>query len=128
MAEASLSTEKDSISLGLIVLKIDLDPPTALLSIGKPSITISGLLDAPRDAPPLILIVDPEPGAPPVLIDKPATLPCNRFSGVTIFPLLNSSLFTETTEPVASFALILPYPISTISSRVSVAISNLIVR
>jgi hypothetical protein len=75
---ASLRTVKDSMSEGFIVDNIDLAPPTASLSIGKPSITIRGWLEALREAPPRILMSDPEPGAPLVLIDKPATRPLNK--------------------------------------------------
>lgn len=73
-------------SLGLILARIPLDPPTLSLVIGNPSITIKGLLEALIEEPPRIRISDPEPGAPLVVTDTPATRPCNRFSGVTILP------------------------------------------
>ena len=43
-------------SLGLILAKTPLEPATPLLSIGNPSIIISGLFEAFIDEPPRILI------------------------------------------------------------------------
>ena len=53
-------------SFGLILAKTPLDPLTPSFVIGKPSIMISGLLDALMDDPPRIRISDPDPGAPDV--------------------------------------------------------------
>ena len=70
--------------------------------------TIKGSLEAPKEAPPLILIVEPAPGSPPVFIAKPATLPFSKFSAVVIFPLLKSLEVIAVTEPVASFTVVDP--------------------
>ena len=56
VAEASFRTVNDSISFGLIFAKIPLEPAVPLLSIGKPSITIKGALDAPIEDPPRMVI------------------------------------------------------------------------
>ncbi len=118
VADASLSTEKDSISFGLMVDKIPREPPTLSLDIGNPSITINGSLEALIDEPPRILIVAPEPGAPPSdVIFTPATLPLSRLSGVTILPLVKSFAVTDSTDPVASLTVVVPYPTRTISSN-----------
>ena len=76
--------------------------------MGRPSITIKGSLEAVKEAPPLILISEPEPGAPLVLIVKPATLPFNKFSAVTTAPLLNSFEEIVVTAPVTSFFFTVP--------------------
>jgi len=62
-------------SLGFIEDNTEVDPPTVEFEIGKPSITISGSFDAPKEDPPLILIVDPPPGAPSETMSTPATRP-----------------------------------------------------
>ncbi|MCY1242246.1 hypothetical protein D9M72_551980 [compost metagenome] len=93
------------------------DPPLAPLSIGRPSITINGSFEAPKEAPPRILISDPEPGAPFVVIVKPATLPFNKFSAVAFIPRLKFFEETTSTAPVASFFLTDPYPTTTTSSN-----------
>ena len=54
-------------SFGLIdANKLDA-PETPPTSIGTPSITISGSL-LTNEEPPLSLIVEPEPGAPPLVV------------------------------------------------------------
>ena len=83
--------------LGLIEDNIEVAPVPVLFSIGKPSITIKGSFLANNDAPPLILISEPEPGAPLVLMVRPATRPFNKFSAVTLAPLLKSFVVNETT-------------------------------
>jgi len=108
VADASFKTVKDSISLGLILAKIPLEPPTPSFVIGNPSITIKGLLEALIEDPPLILISDPDPGAPLVVTVTPATRPCNKFSAVTILPFVKSLAVTDSIDPVASFLVIVP--------------------
>ncbi len=54
-------------------------------------------------------MVLPEPGAPLLeLILTPGILPITNCSGVVTEPLLKSSLFTITAEPVRSFVLAVP--------------------
>src|SRR5690606_39432838 len=72
VAEASLRMENDSMSLGFMVLRMDLEPPTVTLSMGRPSITIKGSVEAPNEAPPRIRMTEPEPGSPPVFMETPA--------------------------------------------------------
>ena len=80
VAAASFKIEKLAISSGLIPCKL-----TELS--GTPSITIRGSLLALKDAPPLIRIVLPEPGWPPLeVIETPATLPAINCSGEVIDP------------------------------------------
>ena len=99
----------DSISFGLIVFNGFLEPAEVPPSTGTPSITNNGLLLADNEAPPLILIVEPLPGAPPpYVICTPATLPVNIWSGDTIKPLFSSLDFTDVTEPVASLTVVVP--------------------
>ena len=109
VAEASFSTTKDSMSLGFIKFRGLAAPATPPLSKGTPSITIKGSLLAFIDVPPLILIVLPEPGAPLLeFILTPGILPMTSCSGVVTDPLLKSSLFTITAEPVRSLVLAVP--------------------
>ena len=83
----------------------EIPPP----SIGIPSITIKGSLLAFNEAPPLIRMVLPAPGAPLLLIiDTPATLPAINCSGVVIAPVLKSLAVTVDTEPDKSFFLTEP--------------------
>lgn len=77
-------------SFGFIEANTLVEPPLASLSKGRPSITINGSFLAFKEEPPRILIVDPEPGAPLVVMFKPATLPFNRFSAVAFKPRLKS--------------------------------------
>ena len=96
-------------SLGFIKFNGFAAPATPPLSSGTPSITISGSLLAFIDVPPLILMVLPEPGAPLLeLILTPGIFPITNCSGVVTEPLLKSSLFTITAEPVKSFVLAVP--------------------
>ncbi len=95
-------------SFGFILAKTPLDPLTPSLVIGKPSIIIRGLLDAFIDEPPLILISEPEPGAPLVVTVTPDTRPFSKFSAVTMLPFVKSSDVTDSTEPVASFLVVEP--------------------
>src|SRR5690606_42142909 len=76
VAEASLSTVNDSMSLGLMEASELALPPMVLLSIGNPSITMSGSLDALSDDPPRMRMVAPLPGAPLLVVtETPATFP-----------------------------------------------------
>jgi len=120
VAEASLRTETDSMSLGFTKeRKLEL-PDTFPLEIGIPSMMIRGSFEAFRDEPPRILIVAPEPGAPPeVLITTPGVLPTSNSWGEVIAPWLKSLELTLATEPVASDFFTLPYPITTSSSTSS---------
>ena len=87
VAEASLSTLIDSMSLGLMVFNRFAEPAMPLPSTGTPSITINGSLLAFNEAPPLILIRLPPPAEPPPLVTcNPATLPCNNCSDEAMFP------------------------------------------
>ena len=96
-------------SFGLINAKAFAWPEMPPPSIGIPSITINGSLLAFSDAPPLIRMVLPEPGAPLLLvIDTPATLPAINCSGVEIAPVLKSFEEILTTDPVKSFFLVEP--------------------
>ena len=109
LAEASLSTEIDSMSLGLIVssgLAIPLPPSTAM---GTPSITISGSFEALSEAAPRTRMVALDPGPPsPGMICTPGTLPLSMSCVETTAPRLNSSALIATTEPVMSFFLTVP--------------------
>lgn len=65
---------------------------------------IKGSLEAFKDAPPLIRIVAPVPGAPPpALIETPAIRPFNKLSALTLTPLLKSLAASNANDPVASF-------------------------
>ena len=103
-------------SLGFIRLNGFAAPAIPPLSKGTPSITIRGSLLAFIEVPPLILMVLPDPGAPLLeFILTPGTLPINNCSGVVTDPLLKSSLFIIAADPVISFVLAVPYPITTAS-------------
>lgn len=60
-AAASFKTSKEAISSGFKALKT---PGPSAKPIGLPSITNNGLLDAPKEAPPLIKNELPAPGLP----------------------------------------------------------------
>ena len=109
MAEASFNTVNVSISFGLIP-PITFPPPSIVeLSTGTPSTTINGSLDAESDAPLLIRIVAPAPGAPELETTfTPGTLPTNASWAVVRNPLLKSSGLMAVTEPVASDFFTLP--------------------
>src|SRR5690554_7636646 len=103
VADASFSTVKVSMSLGLTKDKKLLLPLTLLLSRGTPSTITSGSLEAFREEPPLTRMVEPLPGAPPELvITTPALLPTNKSCGEVMAPRLKSLALTTSTEPVAS--------------------------
>src|SRR6218665_487628 len=110
VADASFNTVKLSMSFGFKAAKTEVVPLilSVLFSIGNPSITINGSFEALKEEPPLILISEPEPGAPLVLTVKPATLPLSKFSAVTLDPLLKSFVEIVVTEPVTSFFLTVP--------------------
>ena len=91
---------------------------------GKPSITINGSLDALKEEPPRILISEPEPGAPLVVMFTPETRPLIKFSAVTMLPFVISLAVIASTEPVASFTVVVPYPTTIISSSCSNASSS----
>ena len=93
-----------SISFGLMRLRKlplpETEPPT---SIGMPSMTINGSLEALSEAPPRIRMVLPADGEPPLLtICTPLTLPLISSSGELMTPWLKSLLLTLDTEPVRS--------------------------
>ena len=54
-----------------------------------------------------------------MIMFTPATRPLKRFSGVTIFPFVKSFTVIDSTEPVASLTVVVPYPITIISSSCS---------
>ena len=119
MADASFRTVKDSISDGFIVLSGLLNPSGALLPIITPSITTNGSFLADREEPPRIRIEEEEPGCPvEEATDTPATLPINISWGLTCKPRFFSSGLMAITEPVASFFLTVPYPITTTFSNI----------
>src|SRR4030095_1262530 len=125
VADASFKTVIDTISFGLIVARALGTPAISEFDRGIPSITINGSLLAFNEAPPRILIVLPEPGAPSFgVIDTPATLPRINCSGVTIAPLLKSFALIAVTAPVRSFFILVPYPITTTSDSEEVAPHN----
>ena len=95
-------------SLGLIDDKTEVAPTPVSFDIGNPSIIIKGSFDAFNEAPPLILISEPDPGAPLVFMDTPAILPFNKFSAVTTLPLLKFFESNVATDPVASSFLVVP--------------------
>ncbi len=100
---------KVSISSGLINDNGFGAPAIPLLSTGTPSITINGSLLALRDEPPLILIDEPAPGAPPLDVTlTPADLPKISCSGVEILPCWKDFEVIATTEPVRSLVCISP--------------------
>ena len=87
VADASLSTTKEAISLGLIKESGLAAPAIPPLSKGTPSTTIKGSFDALIEVPPLILKVLPPPGEPSFeVIFNPATLPIINCSGEDIEP------------------------------------------
>ena len=71
--------------------------------------TIRGSLEADKDEPPRILMEEPAPGPPPLLIiDTPGAFPCSRSAGEVARPLFNWSASTDTTDPVASLFFTVP--------------------
>jgi len=90
-------------SLGLMVLNGLRIPEMPSLSMGTPSITISGSLLALSDEPPRMRMVEPDPGAPPPeVICTPAILPDTSSCGDVMAPLLKSADVMAETDPVAS--------------------------
>ena len=100
-------------------------PPVSNPALAAPiqeSVPISGSIqsaeiniDDPANHPgavtsPMVgtVYMQPEPGAPPVVILTPATLPLIRFSAVTILPFVISFAVIASTEPVASFTVVVP--------------------
>ena len=117
VAEASLRTTKEAISLGLINDSGLAAPAIPPLSKGTPSTTIKGSLLALMDVPPLNLMVLPDPGAPSLVFTfSPETLPIINCSGVAIEPLTKFFSPTTTAEPVRSLLRMVPYPMTTTSS------------
>ncbi len=117
-----------SISLGLIKFNGFLDPPTPPLSTGTPSITNKGSLVNDNEPIPLILMLCPSPGEPPLEeIFTPATFPLINCCGDNTGPSLKSLDVIKSTVPVASFFLTAPYPITTTSFNSCKSSSNLIV-
>ena len=109
VAEASFSTVKVSMSLGLMVAKALGVPGAASLATGIPSITINGSLLAFNDAPPRMRILLPAPGCPSGDDTcSPGTLPCINSCGEVTAPLFSSSALRATTEPLKSFFLTEP--------------------
>ena len=109
VADASFKMLNDSMSFGLIIASGFATPEIPPLATGTLSITINGSLLAFKEAPPLILIVLPAPGAPPLeVICTPATLPAISCSAEVFCPLTKSFEVTLTTEPVKSFFLAVP--------------------
>ena len=83
--------------------------PTLLLSIGTPSITINGSLDAFKDEPPRIRICVPTPGSPELLVTfTPAIFPEIMSCAFTTRPLFFESGVKAVTEPVRSDFLTAP--------------------
>ena len=79
VAEASFKTLKLSMSLGFIKDSGLLTPAGLVLSMGTPSITISGLLLPDNEAPPLIRMFGAESGWPPFeVIRTPANFPVSN--------------------------------------------------
>ena len=87
VADASFKMVIDSISLGLMVFNRFAEPETPFPSTGTPSITINGSLLALSEAPPRIRMRLPPPAAPPpVVIERPATLPTRSCSEELMLP------------------------------------------
>ena len=53
--------------------------------------------------------------------NKPGTFPCSIWSGEVMAPRLISSALIAVTEPVRSFFLTLPYPMTTTSSSITLS-------
>src|SRR5680860_29996 len=81
------------------------------LSMGKPSTTYSGWLEAFIELVPLTLIRIPPPGAlDAAFISTPDALPCKDWTKVVDGVFSSSDPFTEETDPVRSFFRTVPYP------------------
>ena len=127
-AEASFSTENDSMSFGFSRSSgLDIAPP-APCAIGTPSITISGSFEAFSEAAPRMRMREPEPGPPsPGVTSRPGTFPLSMSCVFTTAPRLRSSAFIAETEPVRSSFFTVPYPTTTTSSRYSESSFNVTV-
>ena len=109
VAEASFSTVKLSMSSGLMEDSGSDMPEMPSLETGRPSMTMSGSLEALMEEPPRIRMVAPAPGIPePAVTTTPALLPRRRSAGVVMTPLLISSALTVETDPVRSLFLTVP--------------------
>jgi len=109
VADASLRTVNVSISFGLIVLNILETPLIPSLSIGRPSITIRGLLLADKEEPPRTRIVTSPPGAPPSDVTfTPAIFPVIISVAVVVRPRFSLSGLIAVTDPVRSFFFTVP--------------------
>jgi len=70
-------------------------------------------------------MLEAAPGEPDDAVTlTPATCPCNACSIRVGFNCSMDSLETTDTAPVTSFLRCVPYPMTTISSRVSAELSN----
>ena len=86
-----------------------LEPLTELPSMGTPSITIRGALDADSEAPPRIWMDAPPAGSPPAVdTTTPGLAPTSRSWAVVARPASISEGFTTPTEPVASLFFTVP--------------------
>ena len=109
VADASFRTVKLSMSSGLMEESGSDMPAMPSFETGRPSMTMSGLWSALRDAVPRMRMVAPAPGIPePAVTTTPALLPRSRSAGVVMTPLLSSSALTVETEPVRSLFLTVP--------------------
>ena len=109
VAEASLRTVKLSMSSGLMEESGSDMPEMPSLDTGRPSMTMSGSLEALMEEPPRTRMVAPEPGIPePEVTTTPALLPRRRSAGEVMTPLLMSSPLTVETEPVRSLFFTVP--------------------
>ena len=118
VAEASLRTEKVSMSFGFTDASGSPMPAPPSPVTGTPSMTMSGSLFALSEAAPRIRIVEEEPGCPDGgVTSRPETLPTRAWPGVVMAPRFTSSLLIATTDPVMSLFFTVPYPITTTSSR-----------
>ena len=89
-----------------------------ILSTGKPSTINKGSLLCVIDPPPRTRIFISASGEPSVVVIwTPAILPCNASVAEATGTAANVSEFTVATEPVKSFFLAVPYPITTTSSK-----------
>ena len=137
-AEASFRILIFSISLGFKNAKgfdgVE-EPSTPLMvpfvelpSKGTPSTTNKGPLPLETELVPLMLMLIAPPGSPLAGVTvTPAVRPWKSSSGEAMTPLLKDLSPKETTEPVASLTLRVPYPITTISFNCSVVAFNEIV-
>ena len=94
-------------------------------SLGKPSMTYKGSLLWVMEIPPRTRMEMEEPGPPSDWVTcTPATRPAKACVTSEVGVFIKSSLFTETTEPVKSLRLEVPYPITTTSSSILLSCFN----